>query len=232
MDNQDFDQYAKTKTFNLSVADTWRAAATDIFSRADRPKADIKFLDVGCGDGKYFQYLVGQGLSVDNIHGVEISRLRVERCHALGWNRAVYVEKGAPLPYDDDTFDVVNLMEVVEHIPSNHIGGVLDQIRRVLRPHGTLIVSTPNYPIKRFYDLFDAVVHRKWARFRDDPTHVTFYNHDRLGRVLGAHFARVDARCFKTGFLYRRLRQSPYTMHKMLFLCTDKRSVAPGPGTS
>jgi SAM-dependent methyltransferase len=224
MHNQDFDLYAQTKTFNLSVADSWKTAAAEVFGRANRPRADIKFLDVGCGDGKYFQYLVDQGLSADNIHGVEISKLRVERCRALGWKHAAYVEQGAPLPYAEDSFDVVNLMEVVEHIPSHLIGGVLDQIRRVLRPKGALVVSTPNYPIKRFYDLFDAMVHRKWARFRDDPTHVTFYNHNRLARLLGEYFSDVDERCYKTGFLYRRLWQSPYTMHKMLFVCSDRRS--------
>ena len=228
MDNQDFDEYARAKTFNLSVADSWKAAFGEFLS-AQPARQNVRFLDLGCGDGKYFQYLVALGLSSHNIHGVEVSQLRVDRCRALGWDRAVFVANGEPLPYADDFFDVVNMMEVIEHVPAERIAGVLEEVRRVLRPSGRLIVSTPNYPIKRFYDIFDAVVHGKWARLRDDPTHVAFYNHDRLARVLGGFFARVEERCFKSGFLYRRVIRSKATMHKMLFVASEKRQQAVHP---
>ena len=222
MDRQDFDTYARVKTFNLSIAGAWRQAFEDAIGRTGRPHEHIRFLDQGCGDGKYFQYLVNAGLSPDNIHGVEVSRLRVERCRAIGWEHAIYIEKGSKLPYPDNYFDVANLMEVIEHIPRSHIGGVLDEIRRVLRPDGTLIVSTPNYPVKRVYDVCDALLHGKWSRFRDDPTHVSFYTHRRLRRLLERYFERVEARCFKPGFLHRRIPVKA-TMHKMLFLSSGKR---------
>jgi SAM-dependent methyltransferase len=230
---QDFENYARIKTFNLNVADTWDRAMREALERSDRPRGECRILDYGCGDGKYFKHLIGLGLSAENIHGIEISKVRIERCHALGWTHARYLEKGDPLPYPADTFDVVNLMEVVEHVPDTLIDSVLAEIWRVVRPHGVLIVSTPNYPIKRFYDLYDAVVFRKWQRLRDDPTHVTFYNHARLARLLGGYFTRLDERPFKLGFLYRRLLRSRFVMHKVLMLCSEK-SATPRthPGTA
>jgi len=221
-DRQDFEAYARVKPINLNVADTWDGAVGEALGRMNQPVSGIRLLDYGCGDGKYFPHLVRLGLTPANIHGVEVSTLRVERCRSLGWAQAIFVAKGEPLPYPADYFDIINLMEVVEHIPSSLIASVLQEIRRVIRPGGILVVSTPNYPIKRFYDFYDAVVFRKWERFRDDPTHVTFYNHASLRRLLSGYFGTIDERCYKTGFLYRRVVKSPRVMHKMLFLCTDK----------
>jgi SAM-dependent methyltransferase len=56
--------------------------------------------------------------------------------------RVVNVEN-EPLPFDDDTFDVVIFCEVIEHLLTDPLRA-LREIRRVLRPDGTLLVSTPN----------------------------------------------------------------------------------------
>jgi SAM-dependent methyltransferase len=227
MDAQDFETYARVKPFNLSVADTWSASLTEVLDRLAMPRAEVRLLDQGCGDGKYFPQFVALGLTPVNIHGVEVSRVRIERCHEMGWGHAVYVEKGQSLPYPDDYFDVVNFMEVIEHIPGTDIGNVLAEIRRVMKPSGILMGSTPNYPIKRFYDLYDAVVHRMWIRLKDDPTHVSFYNPEKLRRLLGEYFTVIEMRYFKSGFLYRRLAKSSWLMHKMLFVCGGKNPSRP-----
>lgn len=47
------------------------------------------------------------------------------------------------IPYEDDFFDVVSLLAVIEHLPDSP-KKLLGEIRRVLKPGGTLIVDTPN----------------------------------------------------------------------------------------
>lgn len=49
----------------------------------------------------------------------------------------------APLPFEDDAVDVVICNEVFEHLRINPIF-TFAEIRRVLRPQGTLLLSTPN----------------------------------------------------------------------------------------
>ncbi len=218
MSSQDFEAYADLKRFNLSVAGTWRAAFDEAVRRAGRPVAELRVLDYGCGDGKYFPFFQSQGFSAGNIHGLEISKRRLERCRALGWENARLLVSGAPLPYDAGFFDLINFMEVIEHIPRDEGRRVVSELRRVLRPGGLLMISTPNYPIKRFYDLSDAFLQGKWDRLRDDPTHVTHFNHARLTRLLNSHFASVAARDFKPGYLYKRIRR-PFFLHKLFFLC-------------
>src|SRR5690606_16552983 len=46
------------------------------------------------------------------------------------------------LPFEKNEFDCVILGEVIEHVPNTDF--VLQEIRRVLKKNGTLLISTPN----------------------------------------------------------------------------------------
>lgn len=53
---------------------------------------------------------------------------------------------GAALPFPEDSFDTVLLLDVLEHVRDAR--GVLDEIARVLKPHGRLLLSVPFlYPL-------------------------------------------------------------------------------------
>lgn len=218
MNNQDFEAYADFKQFNTNVAGTWDGAFTAALKYVGKQEVEIQLLDYGCGDGKYFKYWMKRGLLPKHIHGLEVSEKRITRCHQTGWANARQLTPEAPLPYADASFDIINCMEVIEHIPAEEGKRVVEELRRVIGPDGVLLISTPNYPVKRFYDYCDAVFHRKWARLKDDPTHVTLFNHQRLTQLLGQHFTRIEARPFKPGFLYKRI-QHPAVLHKLFFLC-------------
>lgn len=60
---------------------------------------------------------------------------------------------GPELPFEDNSKDAVIFFEVIEHIPENHIEELLQEFIRILRTGGIVVGSTPNYPVKRFYDL-------------------------------------------------------------------------------
>jgi SAM-dependent methyltransferase len=47
------------------------------------------------------------------------------------------------LPFDDDTFDLVTLLAVIEHFP-NTPRLVLEEMRRIVKPGGIVVVDTPN----------------------------------------------------------------------------------------
>jgi len=218
MDNQDFESYAEYKPFNAKIAQTWEAVAKEALDSLSVAANRICLLDYGCGDGKYFPYFCDAGLLPKNIYGLEVSEIRIGRCRDLGWSNAKLLIPNAPLPFADGQFDVINCMEVIEHIPAKEGERVMSELRRILQPGGCLIISTPNYPIKRFYDLYDAVVHGMRDRFRDDPTHVTKFNHRRLESLLNKHFRSVESRMFKPGFIYKRIPY-PFFKHKLFYLC-------------
>jgi SAM-dependent methyltransferase len=221
MAHQDFERYADEKRFIQGVNSPWSDAFIDFARLTEKQLKDFRFLDYGCGDGKYFQHLRDLGLQTEYIHGVELSRKRVERCHNIGFSHAIHLQKDDKLPYPDQFFDVINLMEVIEHIPRSRAVETLTEIRRVLAPKGILLISTPNYPIKRLYDVFDAILHRKWSRLHDDPTHISPYSYWRIRTLLESIFVTVADHPYKSGFLYRRF-EHPVFLHKAFFVCYGK----------
>lgn len=175
-------------------------------------------LDFGFGDGRYFEFFADT-FGADNVHGVEASALRVERARARGWKLAIQIDPRTVLPYPDATFDLVNMVEVIEHIPGSAIGMTLTEIVRVMKRPGLLLLTTPNYPIKRVYDLIDAVYSGLWPRLRDDPTHVRHYNHHSLRRLLESCFDSVEMTPYKEGILHRRFAVN-FLCHKILAVCS------------
>ena len=144
-------------------------------------------LDLGAGDGRYLEFLRTLFPRPAALVGGEISLRRARRIRGLGFP-AVVLEAEA-LPFKTGAFDLVTLIEVIEHTRSP--ARTLDEARRVLRPGGRLVLTTPNYPMKRLFDLRAAVRQRSLARLRDDPTHVSPLTAGRLERLLRPRFDLV-----------------------------------------
>ncbi len=63
-----------------------------------------------------------------------------------------------PAPFADDTFDVAIFHELFEHLRVNPIA-TLREVRRVLKPGGTLLLSTPN--LRSFRGLRNLLLHNR-----------------------------------------------------------------------
>lgn len=111
--------------------------------RREVPLEGKRILDVGCGVGAFVRRL--REFSQD-AYGVDIDAERVRRGAAQVPNLALSV--GEYLPFADDTFDVVLLHEVIEHVTSDL--ATLREVRRVLRADGRAVVFCPNrlYPFE------------------------------------------------------------------------------------
>jgi SAM-dependent methyltransferase len=94
-------------------------------------------LDMGCGDGR----LTGE-LEADEVTGADVSAVALERARLrLPHARLVRLEPDAPLPFADGEFELILLAETLEHVRDVQL--LLSEARRVLRPGGTLAVTTP-----------------------------------------------------------------------------------------
>lgn len=92
-------------------------------------------LDLACGSG----YLLDQlATRIDaELTGVDV----YDEQPGKSWSyRAADLTAG--VPFDDASFDVVVAGEIIEHVPDPD--ALLREIRRVLRPGGHLVLSTPN----------------------------------------------------------------------------------------
>jgi SAM-dependent methyltransferase len=97
-----------------------------------------RILDVGCGTGANLKMLAAYG----NAEGVDISPQAVDYCHERGLDS---VKLGAieQLPFDNDSFELVTALDVVEHLDDDVAG--LREMRRVLRRDGRLLLFVPAF---------------------------------------------------------------------------------------
>jgi 2-polyprenyl-3-methyl-5-hydroxy-6-metoxy-1,4-benzoquinol methylase len=167
----------------------WRAvpegAVPELFAarRAfllQRVASGERVLDLGAGDGAFAAELAAAGCDVV-MADVAQEALRRARARVPA-AEAVRLVEGAPLPFEDDAFDVVWAGEVLEHVAD--VVGLLAEVRRVLRWGGRLLVTTPWHG--RLVVVGDA-----WLDPRAD--HLRFFSARTLAAVLAdAGFAHVD----------------------------------------
>ena len=94
-------------------------------------------LDLGGGDGRLGALLETRELVIADVSAVALERAR-RRVPAA---RLVELDPDAPLPLDDNVFDLVLLADTIEHVRDVQL--LLSEARRVLRPGGRLAVATP-----------------------------------------------------------------------------------------
>lgn len=221
MSHQDFEKYAEQKSFNYKVPEKFRENFDRCVAKLKSEPVSLKILDFGCGDGKHFHFYLNAGFLPENIYGVEISKKRIERCRSIGWQNTFFIEN-EKMTFANDKFDLITMAEVIEHIPTEKIEKVFLELTRVLKKNGILIITTPNYPIKRFYDIYDAFRWGKWIRLRDDPTHANHYSMKKLRNFLDKRFSSFEIVPYKHGFLFDKCKNN-FFLHKMLAICSDKK---------
>jgi SAM-dependent methyltransferase len=99
-----------------------------------------RILDLGCGTGTMLQHLDRYGLA----EGLETDEAMVGSCHARGLSR-VRLASPPPLPYDSESFDLITLLDVLEHIEDDR--AILREVARALRPGGLLLLTVPAYQL-------------------------------------------------------------------------------------
>jgi SAM-dependent methyltransferase len=97
-----------------------------------------RVLDAGCGSGRTLQELVDYG----DVSGIELNTeaAALARGRALG---DVQVGRLEELPWEDETFDLITCLDVIEHVPDDT--AALAELRRVCRSGGWLLVTVPAY---------------------------------------------------------------------------------------
>jgi SAM-dependent methyltransferase len=113
---------------------------------------DLQILDVGCGTGLNMEYLDRYG----DVTGVDLSPVSLSFCRERGREKVVLapVEN---LPFEDDFFDLVTALDVMEHLDDDDAG--FREIYRVLKPGGRAVVLVPAY--RFLWSLQDEVSNHK-----------------------------------------------------------------------
>ena len=100
-----------------------------------------RVLDLGSGSGTFTAALAEAGAHPIGVDVAEAAIMRARAEHRGLDFRLAPID--GPLPLEDNSVEVVWASEVLEHIADT--ARSLSEIRRVLRPRGTLLVTTPNH---------------------------------------------------------------------------------------
>jgi SAM-dependent methyltransferase len=115
-------------------------------------RTDLDIYDVGCGAGGFLGPLARFG----TVTGFDDAPELVDYCQSRGFDRTVLAGAQA-LPVPEGSADLLTYLDVIEHIADDV--GALAEARRVLRPGGLILISTPAYQI--LYANNDRVAHHQ-----------------------------------------------------------------------
>jgi SAM-dependent methyltransferase len=103
-----------------------------------------RVLDLGCGAAP-FSGLIGAKVGVGNVIGADVAEAALQRARQIepeiSFKRVPF---DGPLPFADSEFALVWASEVIEHVADT--GQWLSEVRRVLKPGGRLLITTPAHP--------------------------------------------------------------------------------------
>jgi ubiquinone/menaquinone biosynthesis C-methylase UbiE len=138
-----------------------------------------RVLDLGCGSGRFVSALRDAGAEPV---GVEIAEAALERARVVapGADLRLLGPDGS-LPLDHGSVDLVWCSEVLEHVADGM--QLLHEVRRVLRPHGRLLVTVPYHGRVKAAAIALA---RFDAHFDPQGQHLRFYTRTSLAASLRA----------------------------------------------
>ena len=154
---------------------------------------DASALEIGCGWGTFSAWLADQGA---DVIGADFAPVAIEKARELHQRPRLRfeVQDIESLPYDDGAFDLVVSCETIEHVP--HPPVAVAELARVLRPGGTLLLTTPNYlSLTGLHRLWREATGRKWDEGGQPIAHFTVHPKTmRWVRAAGLRVVEVDGR--------------------------------------
>ncbi len=138
MEERYYEEYARVQSAHWWFAGRRRVIGSLLERGLPSAAGERRILDVGCGTGTNLDELGRFG----NVEGVEAEDAAVEYCRGHGgWS--VTQASGDELPFETASFDLVTLLDVIEHVPDD--ATILAEARRVLRPGGSVLITVPAY---------------------------------------------------------------------------------------
>ena len=128
------------------------------------PQKNCRLLDLGCSTGGFLGYLHKKACCRE-LYGCDVSSEAIAEAQ-YSYPGIKFVHISSKIPFPNSYFDVVTMLDVLEHVPNEH--DVLSEITRVLVKGGVLILSVPHRGLFAWCDSGNI-------KFRFPTLHRMFY---------------------------------------------------------
>ena len=129
--------------YSIVGKQSWESVTRILESRGLKIDDFESILDFGCGSGRVIVNMPqSAGEKTRKSYGVDIDPEAIAWCKAhIPSSRFIVVDKDPPLPFDDNSFDLIYTISVFTHLDETMQFSWLDELRRVTRPNGLVIAS-------------------------------------------------------------------------------------------
>lgn len=148
----------------------------------------LKAIELGCGEGFSTQRLREMLPANVTLEASEYVEDLVPKAQALNPDVAITQESVYELKHADNTFDVIFLLEVLEHL--DYPDKALAEIARVLKPEGVLILGVPR---EYLWCTLNLARGKYITRFGNTIGHLNHWSTFTLKRFVTKHFGTVQA---------------------------------------
>jgi ubiquinone/menaquinone biosynthesis C-methylase UbiE len=163
--SQNLQKYESKNPLLCLLLNRFYQEVNKVLKEIEPPK---RVLDAGCGEGFAIQKL-GKHFSKANIFGIDKSETALKIAKSIAPKMKTKKARIESIPFEDNYFDLVLALEVLEHIENPEKG--LKEIRRVCRNH--CIVSVPNEP---WFSLCNVLRLKNLRRLGKNEEHLHFWN--------------------------------------------------------
>lgn len=175
-------------------------------------------LDWGCGNGILLTILNNYPI---NYYGVDVSKGLIDLARKKYPRHTFQVVPPLKLPFQDDYFNVIYLLSMIHHIPSEKLRlKILQEAFRVLKDKGKLVITGWNPlawdSLSRFVDYFNKKDIRNLYGL--DPNDFFYPWRNPKGQIIGYRYFH----CFSLKELKDLVQKAGFNINKACYL--DKKN--------
>mgnify|MGYP001773207968 CR=1 FL=1 len=151
-----------------------------------------RILDIGCGS--YPKFLISldfkEKFGIDkydyNFDNYKVNFIKLD------------LEKNRKLPFEDNFFDVITALALIEHLEKNVVENLFFEAFRILKNKGIFIITTPSKISKPILEMFSKV---KIVSKEEIEEHKHYYEVSEIYKFFElANFKNINVKLFELGF--------------------------------
>jgi SAM-dependent methyltransferase len=181
-----FGKYEQSGKIGRFLVERYFSAVNALVERATREAHVLRALEIGCGPGYSTQRIRRMLPTEVGLEASEYVPALVAVARENNLTVPVEQEDIYELRREVDAYDVVFLLEVLEHL--DYPGVALTEVKRILKPGGLLILGVPREPIWRALNMARG---KYWRRLGNTPGHINHWSNRSIRCYLREQIGEV-----------------------------------------